>query len=114
MLRAAAAADVIVTHVRKAAAQIVRTAGADLARDTEIEKAALSKALKQDELPDLADLVLKRTPGRRSEKDVTLFLNYMGLGYQFAATGHVIWRRAQERGLGRRLDTDWFTSEVPS
>ena len=85
---AAAAADVIVTHVRKAAAQIVRSAGADLARDTEMEKAALSKALKQDELPDLADLVLKRTPGRRLEKDVTLFLNYMGLGYQFAATGH--------------------------
>ena len=110
----AAAADVVVTHVRKAAAQIVRTAGADLARETEMEKAALSKALKQDELPDLADLVLKRTPGRRSESDVTLFLNYMGLGYQFAATGHVIWRRAQERGIGRRLDTDWFTSEVPS
>ncbi|MBX9775838.1 MAG: hypothetical protein K2Y71_15780 [Xanthobacteraceae bacterium] len=111
---AAAAADVVVTHVRKAAAQIVRTAGADLARDTEMAKAALSKALKQDELPDLADLVLKRTPGRRSSKDITLFLNYMGLGYQFAATGHVIWRRAQERGLGRRLDTDWFTSAVPS
>jgi hypothetical protein len=38
----------------------------------------------------------------------------MGLGYQFAATGHVIWRRAQELGLGRKLDTDWFTSEMPS
>ena len=24
-----------------------------------------------------------------------------------------IWR-ALERGLGRKLDTDWFTSEVPS
>jgi ornithine cyclodeaminase/alanine dehydrogenase-like protein (mu-crystallin family) len=111
---AAAAADVVVTHVRKATAQIVRTTGAELARETEIEKAALSKALKQDELPDLADLVLKRTPGRRSENDVTLFLNYMGLGYQFAVTGDVIWRRAQERGIGRKLDTNWFTSEVPS
>jgi alanine dehydrogenase len=111
---AAAAADVIVTHVRKAAAQIERTAGADLAQDTEMEKAALSKALKQDQLPDLVDLVLKRTPGRRTGDDVTLFLNYMGLGYQFAATGHIIWRRAQERGIGRRLDTNWFTSEVPS
>jgi ornithine cyclodeaminase/alanine dehydrogenase-like protein (mu-crystallin family) len=110
----AAVANVVVTHVRKAAAQIVRTAGADLARDTEIEKAALSNALKQDELPDLADLVLKRTPGRRSDSDVTLFLNYMGLGYQFAATGHVLLRRAQERGIGRRIDTNWFTSEVPS
>jgi alanine dehydrogenase len=70
--------------------------------------------LKDDELPELADLVLKLNPGRRSERDVTLFLNYMGLGYQFAATGHVIWQRAQERGLGRKLDPDWFTSEVPS
>ena len=60
----------------------MRTAGADLAHDTEIAKAELSKALKQDNLPDLSDLVLKRTPGRRSERDVTLFLNYMGLGYQ--------------------------------
>jgi alanine dehydrogenase len=110
----AAAADVVVTHVRGSPSHILRTAGADLARETETEKAALSKKLRQNELPDLADLLLGRTAGRRSDTDVTLFLNYMGLGYQFAATGHVIWRRAQERGLGRKLDTDWFTSEVPS
>jgi ornithine cyclodeaminase/alanine dehydrogenase-like protein (mu-crystallin family) len=110
----AATADTIVTHVRAAPSQIVRTAGADLARETEVEKAMLSNALRQDELPDLVDLLLGRTAGRRSQRDVTLFLNYMGLGYQFAATGHVIWRRAQERGVGRQLDTDWFTSEVPS
>jgi ornithine cyclodeaminase/alanine dehydrogenase-like protein (mu-crystallin family) len=110
----AAAADVVVTHVRKSAAQIVRTAGAELARESENAKAALSKAIRQDELPDLADLVLERAPGRRSDKDVTLFLNYMGLGYQFAATGQIVLQRAQERGLGRKLDTNWFTSEVPS
>jgi ornithine cyclodeaminase/alanine dehydrogenase-like protein (mu-crystallin family) len=107
-------ADIVITHVRKSSAQIVRTAGAELARDTELEKAALSMALKQDELPDLADLVLNRTAGRRSDRDITLFLNYMGLGYQFAVTGHAIWQRARERGIGRQLDTDWFTSEVPS
>jgi ornithine cyclodeaminase/alanine dehydrogenase-like protein (mu-crystallin family) len=111
---AAARADIVVTHVRKSSGQIVRTAGAELARDTEIQKAALSKALKQDELPDLADLVLHRAGGRRSARDITLFLNYMGLGYQFAVTGHVIWQRARQRGIGRQLDTDWFTSEVPS
>jgi ornithine cyclodeaminase/alanine dehydrogenase-like protein (mu-crystallin family) len=110
----AAAAHTIVTHVRAAPSKIVRTVGAELARETEVEKAKLSTALRQDELPDLADLLLGRTAGRRSARDVTLFLNYMGLGYQFAATGHVIWRRAQERGVGRQLDTDWFTSEVPS
>ena len=111
---AAGAADVVVTHVRASASHILRAAGADLARDTETEKVVLSKELRQDELPDLADLLLGRTAGRRSQSEVTLFLNYMGLGYQFAATGAVIWRRAQERGLGRKLDTDWFTSEVPS
>jgi alanine dehydrogenase len=110
----AAAADVVVTHVRGSPSHILRTAGADLARETETEKAALSKKLRQNELPDLADLLLGRTAGRQSKHEVTLFLNYMGLGYQFAATGHVIWRRAQERGIGRKLDTDWFTSEVPS
>ena len=111
---AAAAANVVVTHIRKAPVQILRTAGADLARGTESEKEALSQALNQDELPDLADVVLGRACGRSSKNDVTLFLNYMGLGYQFAVTGHVIWQRAQERGVGRQLDTDWFTSEVPS
>jgi ornithine cyclodeaminase/alanine dehydrogenase-like protein (mu-crystallin family) len=110
----AAAANVVVTHVRKSAAQIVRTAGADLARDTETQKAELGQALRQDTLPDLADLLLGRTPGRRADRDVTLFLNYMGLGYQFAVTGHLVWQRARERGLGRRLDPGWFTSEVPS
>jgi ornithine cyclodeaminase/alanine dehydrogenase-like protein (mu-crystallin family) len=110
----AAAADVVITHVRQASVEIVRTAGAELARDTQAEKEALSAAIRQDELPDLADLVLGRVPGRRSDRDITLFVNYMGLGYQFAVTGHLIWRRARERGLGRTLDTDWFTSEVPS
>jgi ornithine cyclodeaminase/alanine dehydrogenase-like protein (mu-crystallin family) len=110
----AAAADLVVTHVRGSPSHILRTAGADLARETETEKAALSKELRQDALPDLADLLLGRTAGRRSKDEVTLFLNYMGLGYQFAVTGHVIWQRAQERGIGRELDTDWFTSEVPS
>jgi ornithine cyclodeaminase/alanine dehydrogenase-like protein (mu-crystallin family) len=109
-----AAADVVVTHVRKAPVGIVRTSGADLARDTEAEKETLSAALRQDELPELADLLLGRARGRGSDREITLFLNYMGLGYQFAVTGHIIWQRARERGLGQMLNTDWFTSEVPS
>jgi ornithine cyclodeaminase/alanine dehydrogenase-like protein (mu-crystallin family) len=53
-------------------------------------------------------------PGRRSDRDITLFLNYAGLGYQFAATGHVIYRKARELRLGREFDTDLFTSALPS
>ena len=42
------------------------------------------------------------------------FSTMPGLGYQFAATGHVIYTKARELGLGRALDTDLFTSALPS
>ena len=110
----ASAADVVVTHMRGAPSHIFRTEGADLAKDTEHKKASFKTAMKQDELPTLPELLLGRTPGRGSASDITLFLNYIGLGYQFVATGYALYRRAKERGIGRALDTDWFTSEVPS
>jgi ornithine cyclodeaminase/alanine dehydrogenase-like protein (mu-crystallin family) len=109
-----AAADVVFTHVREADGRIVRTAGADLARDAEQRKAALSLTIGQSTRPELSDLLLGRAPGRGSVSDITLFFNYSGLGYQFAATGHVIYRRARELGLGRELDTALFTSALPS
>jgi ornithine cyclodeaminase/alanine dehydrogenase-like protein (mu-crystallin family) len=110
------AADLAVTHSRNAdaPAQIIRSHGDDLARDTDSEKAALAQAIDEDAMPTLADIVLGRAGGRQHDRDITLFLNYTGLGYQFAATGALIYRRAMERGVGRRLDTDWFTSAAPS
>ena len=110
------AADVVVIHSRNAdaPAQIIRAAGADLARDTDERKHNLARATNADAMPSLGELVLGRASGRRSARDITLFLNYTGLGSQFAATGAVIYRRAIERGVGRKLDTNWFTSAVPS
>jgi alanine dehydrogenase len=110
----AAAADVVFIHVRDADAKVIRTAGADLARETEHQKAALSSKIAQSSRPELADLLLGRAPGRQSDRETTLFLNYAGLGHQFAATGHVIYTKARERGLGRELDTDTLTSALPS
>jgi alanine dehydrogenase len=112
----AAAADRVVTHSRNADAptQIIRAQGADLARDTDRQKAALGEAINEEDMPTLADIVLGRIPGRGHDRDITLFLNYTGMGYQFAATGALIYRRAMERGFGRKLDTDWFTSAAPS
>ncbi len=108
------AADVTIVHVRSAASKIVRTTGADLGRDMEDQKAILSAMISQTRRPDLSDLLLGHSTGRRSNRDITLFLNYAGLGYQFAATGHAIYARARELGLGRELDTNLFTSAVPS
>ena len=109
-----AAADKVFVHVRDADSKVIRTAGADLARDTEQRKAQLTAKIGQTARPELSDLLLDRVPGRRSNRDITLFLNYSGLGYQFAATGHAIYTKARELGLGRELDTDLFTSAVPS
>jgi ornithine cyclodeaminase/alanine dehydrogenase-like protein (mu-crystallin family) len=71
-------------------------------------------------LVTLPELLLDRKLGRnaargRSSPDqVTCFLNPLGIGYQFAAVGAVIYRRAREQDRGNELPTDWFTeTEVP-
>ena len=69
-------------------------------------------AIRESELPNLHDLVLGRASGRTSPEQVSCFLNYVGLGYQFAAVGSVLIRKARELGLGRDLPTDWFTEDV--
>jgi alanine dehydrogenase len=107
-------ADVVVVHVRDTAGKTVRTAGADLAIDVERRRAAQSSKVAQMDRPELSDLLLGRAAGRRSDRDITVFLNHAGLGYQFAATGHVIYAKAREHGLGRELDTELFTSALPS
>jgi alanine dehydrogenase len=112
--KAADAADVTFTHIREAESKVLRTAGADLGSEAERRKSALSRDIGQSTRPELSDLVLGRAPGRRDEGEMTLFLNYSGIGYQFAATGHVIYAKARELGLGRELDANLFTSAVPS
>lgn len=62
--------------------------------------------------PTLPDLIAGKTKGREDEGEVTCFLNYLGLGYQFAAAGSVVYRKAREQGLGHELPTDWFTEDV--
>jgi ornithine cyclodeaminase/alanine dehydrogenase-like protein (mu-crystallin family) len=63
-------------------------------------------------LPTLPELIVGRVEGRRSDTDVTCFINNIGLGYQFAAAGSVVYRKAREAGLGHDLPTDWFTEDV--
>jgi ornithine cyclodeaminase/alanine dehydrogenase-like protein (mu-crystallin family) len=109
-----AGADVTFIHMRDAGSKTIRSTGAELSSDTEEKKVALSSKIGRESLPELTDLLLERNPGRRSDQDITLFLNYTGVGYQFAATGQVIYTKAKELGLGRLIDTDLLTSALPS
>jgi alanine dehydrogenase len=63
-------------------------------------------------LPTLPELIVGRVEGRGSPGDVTCFINNIGLGYQFAAAGALVYRKAKESGVGHDLPTDWFTEDV--
>src|SRR5258706_6368371 len=72
----------------------------------------VAKEIDFDALPTLAELIAGKHKARTSREQVTCFVNNVGLGYQFAAAGSVVYRRAREMGLGRELPTDWFTEDV--
>jgi ornithine cyclodeaminase/alanine dehydrogenase-like protein (mu-crystallin family) len=62
--------------------------------------------------PTLAQVVAGQAPARESADQVTCFLNYHGLGFQFTATGAAFYAKAVEAGLGHKLPTEWFTEDV--
>ncbi len=55
-----------------------------------------------DKLPDLADLILGKAPGRQSDVETTCFNNSTGFGVQFTAVGAVAYELALEKGIGKK------------
>ena len=106
------AADVLITHYSGRPAVIDSSRGIDHGERTESLRRAVRAAIGEGTLPNLHDLVLGRAGGRSSPAQVSAFLNYVGLGYQFAVVGAVLYRNARARGIGRDLPTDWFTEDV--
>ena len=65
-------------------------------------------------MPTLADIISGKVAGRTNDTEITCFLNILGLGYQFAAVGSVLFKKAKEAGIGNEIPTDWLTQiEVP-
>ncbi|HEY6995172.1 MAG TPA: ornithine cyclodeaminase family protein [Xanthobacteraceae bacterium] len=63
-------------------------------------------------LPTLPAIMTGRREGRTGDDQITCFLNNLGMGYQFAAAGHVAYHKARAAGIGRELPTEWFTQTV--
>jgi alanine dehydrogenase len=63
-------------------------------------------------LTDLAQMATGQAPGRAHEREVTFFMNNIGMGLQFAAVGACAYERVRAAGLGHELPTDWFTETV--
>lgn len=64
--------------------------------------------------PELGEVMAGKTASREGPSEATCMLNYVGLGLQFAAAGARIYELATERGLGRRLPTEWFSQDLRS
>jgi alanine dehydrogenase len=62
--------------------------------------------------PDLADLITGRTPGRTDDRQLTMFMNNLGIGIQFAALGAYACQEARAQGLGQDIPGDWFLESL--
>ena len=105
-------ADRVVIHWNEPSPIHVAAAGVVIQEKVEGRGWQLAEEIEFDKLPTLPELILGRVEGRKSDPDVTCFINNIGLGYQFAAAGSLVYRKAKESGLGHELPTDWFTEDV--
>jgi ornithine cyclodeaminase/alanine dehydrogenase-like protein (mu-crystallin family) len=64
------------------------------------------------EQKDIGELLLGQAPKRTNPKQVTCFVNNIGLSLQFAACGAAVLERARQQKIGRELPGEWFTEDV--
>jgi ornithine cyclodeaminase/alanine dehydrogenase-like protein (mu-crystallin family) len=111
-MKALKRADRIVLHSHDESPLHVTTRDLALAEKNEQRGWAMDVDLDFQRLPTLPELIAGQVEGRKSAGEVTCFMNNLGLGYQFAAAGTVVYRKAKADGVGHELPTDWFTEDV--
>jgi ornithine cyclodeaminase/alanine dehydrogenase-like protein (mu-crystallin family) len=105
-------ADIVVLHSNEGSPMHLFTKGVSIPEKVQNKGWMLAEEIPFDRLPTLPQLIAGQVTGRTSPQQVTCFLNNIGLGYQFAAVGALVYRKAREKGLGHDLPTDWFTEDV--
>lgn len=110
---AIARADLVVVHDRdNLTGQHVEIAKGAVFEEKKKELGEDPRTSRLISAPSLAELVGGEISGRKSDAEITCFLNYHGIGLQFAALGALLHRRAVEMGRGHHLPTEWFTEDV--
>lgn len=105
-------ADVIVVHTREETPIHATTKDLVVPEKAKGKGWAAADDIEFDRLPSLPELIVGRAPRRAADDQVTCFINNLGIGYQFAAAGAVVYRNAKEQGVGHELPTEWFTEDV--
>ncbi len=81
-------------------------------RQSEITDLVESGRLDMDRVHDLGDVLIGKSPGRSSDKEIIYYNSNAGVGIQFAATCYQIYKHCLEKGLGREIPTEWFGADV--
>lgn len=105
-------ADVVVVHAHEGTPIHATTTGLVVPEKAKGKGWAAADDVEFDRLPSLPELIVGRAPRRTADDQVTCFINNLGIGYQFAAAGAVVYRKAKEQGAGHELPTEWFTEDV--
>lgn len=105
-------ADRMLIHTHDTSPQHVTAVDLPVAETAKGMGWTLSDEIDFDALDILPDVVAGKVEGRQNDDQVTCFINNLGLGYQFAAVGSLVYRKARETGAGREMPTEWFTQDV--
>ncbi len=100
--------DVVAIHTRFGGIQHFQPPGID----KDLPGVRREKPRDWSRYPEISDLLVGRSPGRTSDRQITFFLNNVGTGVQFAAMGYCAFRAAKEKGLGKEIPTDWFLQDI--
>lgn len=92
--------------------QIIYTHGVRVGEDISGQGMGMPHDAFHASLPSLPAIMTGRHPGRTSDTQISCFLNNLGMGYQFAVAGHIVFKKAREAKLGLELQTDLFTQTV--
>jgi len=103
----------LVLHTHATENNVTSSALAHFEReDFKLRDHPLDRGIDWKSLPTLPELVFGQIKGRESDRQITGFVNNIGMGAQFAAVGKKVYDAAKERGAGREVPLDWFTQDV--
>jgi len=104
--------DRVLTHSHEATPMHFTTKDLKVVEKTEGKGWKVAEEFDFAKMPTLPEMLAGRYQGRANDREITCFMNNLGMGYQFAAAGSVVYRKAKELGVGREFPTDWFTQDV--
>ena len=71
-----------------------------------------SKRVAQAAGPLYADVISGKASGRTGRDQISQYRPVGNWGLQFSSVGAVVYRRAKQQGLGRKLPTEWFLQDI--